>query len=187
MSLLCTWEPGPRYMGDIIVDEESVFSDRVYGPVVSMFDSNERVYMDDESRQGRSSLIIKEVTKSDSRKFACAVSRVGKSNPIILEVVEPPVPEPTRQNLMEEQTEEVVETEPSDENDYTSAGQDFTVAQTENAAVTEAPTNSSADGEQTEGGSTDENEDVNDMVIEIKIGEVHLKFNVGNLKELLNF
>ena len=92
VTISCSWEPGNRMYGDFVVGEElgSIWSDWIYGEIVSLDDPEQRVYLRDDDDIGVATLIIKNVTAIDARLFGCMVSRVGNSNITNLDILEPP-------------------------------------------------------------------------------------------------
>ena len=94
VSFLCSWTPGRFKYADILVDDDSIYSHPVYGPIVELEDPNERIYFTQDDTLGVATLTIKDVSMSDRHWFACAVSRLGPTEPIYLNVVVPD-PEPT--------------------------------------------------------------------------------------------
>jgi len=91
VTVSCTWTPGARMYGDVVVGEgESIWSDPIYGETVNKESPDERIYFSSDDDVGIASLVIKDVTVADERKFGCSVSRKGSSSTVTLDILEPP-------------------------------------------------------------------------------------------------
>ena len=92
VTISCKWEPENRMYSFFVVGEEmgSIWSDSIYGEIVSLQDPEQRVYVRNDDDIGVATLIIKNVTAIDARLFGCGVTRKGNSNNINLDILEPP-------------------------------------------------------------------------------------------------
>ncbi|KAL5251043.1 hypothetical protein ACHWQZ_G016680 [Mnemiopsis leidyi] len=90
ITISCTWTPGSMKFADIFVGEESIFTHPVYGPIVSQEDPEARLFFSQDIALGTAELVIKDITEADNNAFSCMVSRIGRGNPVTLEVLEPP-------------------------------------------------------------------------------------------------
>ncbi|XP_063678334.1 uncharacterized protein LOC134814199 isoform X6 [Bolinopsis microptera] len=105
VTISCAWTPLDKLRrkgkaeGDIFVQqlnndrEVSIFADPIYGDMINLEDPKERVYFESNNEAGTSFLVIKNVTKEDSRRFKCRVNGGKISDGITLEILEPPVKE----------------------------------------------------------------------------------------------
>lgn len=90
ITISCTWTPGSMKFADIFVGEESIFTHPVYGPIVTQEDPEARLFFSQDIALGTAELVIKDITEADNNAFSCMVSRIGRGNPVTLEVLEPP-------------------------------------------------------------------------------------------------